>query len=278
VQDLTFIRGDGAFDVVALLPAPSNAAVGRPLGLDLHLDRLESTCHSLRLEMPKVESINDWVHEMGRANGPGICRMIITRGQSAKGLPPKCIMLHEPPATYPPAMRLKSMAAPWHFGYALPPLQDPPSYSQRVDIDSWTTVKWMSYAPNCLMTRVAQEHGADDAMLIAADGRVLDGPNFAIGFVIGERLRLVHAGANRMLPSCTQMLVVKAAEEAGLPLDEGIVHTHELKDATACFAMSATRHVMPVSDVDERKLGTQDTLLQKLRDAYWRLAEAELQS
>eukprot|EP00931_Biecheleriopsis_adriatica_P120081 TRINITY_DN95229_c0_g1_i1.p1 TRINITY_DN95229_c0_g1~~TRINITY_DN95229_c0_g1_i1.p1 ORF type:complete len:329 (+),score=58.33 TRINITY_DN95229_c0_g1_i1:54-1040(+) len=276
VHDLTFIRGDGAFEVVSLLPAPSNGAIGMPIGMSLHLDRLESTCRSLRLAMPhSAERIAEWVSHSARVNGPGSCRIIQTRGQPTKDVPPQLWILHDPPSAAAASLSLKSMKAPWHIGYT-EPLSDPPAYSDKLDVDSWKTVKWMSYAPNCLVTRMAQEHGAEDALLIAADGRVLDGPNFAVGFVIGGALRLVDAASNRMLPSCTQMLAVLAAKSAGLPVQEGCVHIDEVRNASAGFAMSATRHITPLSSVDGVTFDMQNSFLCDLQAAYWRLANEEL--
>lgn len=278
VHDLTFVRGDGAFEVISLLPSPANSSHGVPVGMQLHVDRLESTCRSLRLPLVySTKQIIEWVRMMGKNHGPGGVRVVLTRGDPSLDLPQKCIMLHLAPATYPSKMKLKTIAAPWHLGFAFPPLENPPDYSSKMDIDAFTTVKYMSYAPNCLMTRVANEHGADDALLLAADGRVLDGPNFAVGFVIDDRLRLVAAGANRMLPSCTQALAVQAANSASLPFDESTVHMDEVARATAAFALSATRHVFPIGFIDGRKLDTEDKLLQDLVAAYWRTVEAEAQ-
>merc|ERR1712129_392104 len=121
----------------------------------------------------------------------------------------------------------------------------------------------------------ANEHGADDALLLAADGRVLDGPNFAVGFVIDGRLRLVAAGANRMLPSCTQALAVQAAKSASLPFEESTVHIDEVARATAALALSATRHVCPIGFINDREMDMEDKLVQDLAAAYWRTAEAE---
>lgn len=222
MHDLTFLRGDGAFDVVSLLPSPTDAAVGVPLGLKLHLDRMGSTCRSLRLPLPHdLGRIGEWVREFGRTQGPGSCRVIVTRGAPGHGVDPKCLMLHDPPAKWPQQMRLKSVDASWHFGYALPPLD---ADKEETTLGLWSTIKWTSYAANCLMTRIAQEQGADDALLVAADGRVLDGPNFAVGFFLGGQLRLVDPRANRMLPSCTQMLAIQAARSAAIPMQEGLAH------------------------------------------------------
>jgi len=280
VHDLTFIRGDGAFEVISLLPSPVESSVGVPVGMQLHIDRLMSTCRNLRLPMEQSTSqITQWVREVGRANGPGGCRVVLTRGEPSIDLKPKCIMLHTPPASWPSNFRLKTIAAPWHLGFALPPSESAPEYSAtKIDINEWTTVKYMSYAPNCLMTRVAGEHGADDAMLLASDGRVLDGPTFAVGFVIDGKLRFIGAAANRMLPSCTQGLAVQAAVASGLPFEETMVHMDEVAKATSAFAMSATRHVQPIACIDDLVFNEQDALLEDLRSAYWRVAEAEAQN
>lgn len=278
-HDLTFVRGDGAFEVVSLLPSPSNADHGVPVGMQLHLDRMEGTCRSLRLPLPHPKpKITEWVRALGREAGPGSCRFVVTRGNAAKGIGSRILMLHDPPVEWSTAWSLKSMEAPWHLGYGLPPALEAPSYGEKVDIGSWKTIKWMSYAPNCLVTRVAQEHGMDDALLLAADGRVLDGPNFAVGFVLGGRLKLIDAGVNRMLPSCTQMLVVQAAAAAGLPLEEGCITLEEARTAEAAFAMSATRHVLPIAGLDGRPLAVDHDLVTKLQKAYWKLLDDEVRA
>merc|ERR1712186_259908 len=110
------------------------------------------------------------------------------------------------------------------------------------------------------------------------DGRVLDGPNFTVGFLIDRQLRLISPGANRLLPSCTQELVSRAATAAGLPLAEGTVHIDEVQGAVAGFAMSATRHVLPLGAIDGRELSAQEPLIRSLQEAYWRLLDGEVQA
>mmetsp|Transcript_118560 Transcript_118560/g.185123 ORF Transcript_118560/g.185123 Transcript_118560/m.185123 type:complete len:178 (+) Transcript_118560:1-534(+) len=173
-------------------------------------------------------------------------------------------------------MRLVSMSAPWHIGYSLPFAANPPAYSDNVDVDAWHTIKWMSYAPNCLVTRLAKEKDADDALLLAADGRVLDGPNFAVGFVIEGKIRFISPGANHMLPSCTQAMSIEAAKAAGLPYSEEAVQLKEMQSATAAFAMSATRHIKAVTAIDGKPLQTDSDLFLKLEKAYWSLVDAEV--
>lgn len=272
VHDLTVIRGDGAFEVISLIPSSKDKSVGVPFGQQPHLDRLKWTCDNLRLPLKcGFDSIDKWVRDIGRTKGPGSCRIIHTRGEAKKGVDPKVIMLHDPPATYSP-IKLKTIQATWHLGYSLPALEK--GQGSEKDIGLWTTIKWMSYAPNCLMTRMANEAGADDALLLAKDGRVLDGPNFAVGFVIEGKIRFVSGPMNRMLPSCTQGLVVQAAQADGLPHEETVVHSTEMSKATAGFAMSATRHVLPLTAIDEVKLNTEDPLLKQLQQSYWKLADA----
>lgn len=275
LHDLTFIRGDGVFEVVPLLPSPSDRSKGIPVGLSLHLDRMQNTCNSVRLPMlHPAETITSWVRQLGEEKGPGGCRIVFTRGDPAYGVSPRCVMLHFalPPAAAP--MTLQSIEAPWHLGcYASPSATDAPPKPGL-----WTTVKWTSYAPNCLMSRIAAEHGAGDALLLAADGRVLDGPNFAVGFIIAGKVRLVCPRLNRLLPSCTQAMAVAALRDVGIPMEEGVVEFTEVMDrASAAFAMSATRHVAPISAINGQPFATDDELLMSLQDAYWRYIEAELQ-
>jgi len=277
VHDLTFIRGDGAFDVVSLLPSPADTGVGVPVGLRLHLDRLDATCRSARLGLPhSLNRIESWVKQLGRESGPGSCRIVITRGQPLRSVEPKCLLIHDAPQTPSTGLRLQSMEAPWHMAFSLPRNAAPTSYSDKLQLDAWKTIKWMSYAPNCLATRLAGEQGADDALLVTNDGRILDGPNFAVGFVIGGTLRFVCANTHRMLPSCTQVMAVRAAREAGLPVEESSISLEEAMAAPAGFVMSATRHVTPILSLDGTEKQSGNALLCDLQAAYWRHLSAEI--
>jgi len=280
VHDLTFIRGDGAFEVVSLIPSPSDPSVGVPTGVKLHLDRLKSTCGSLRLPLEHdFSAITEWLTSLGKEHGPGYARIIITRGNpDKKEAASRCIMLHNAPPNWPAEMRLVSMSAPWHIGYAMAYSESPPAYSDNIGVDAWHTIKWMSYAPNVLVTRLATEKGANDALLIAADGRVLDGPTFAIGFIIDGKIRFIAAGANHMLPSCTQAMVVQAAKAAGLPFSEDRVTKEEMQSATAAFIMSANRHVCPVAAIDGKPFQMDDAVLLQLKKAYWSLVDDEVRA
>ena len=60
-------------------------------------------------------------------------------------------------------------------------------------------VKSLSYAANMLCTRLAQERGFDEALLVTPHGRVLEAPTSSL-FWVDARRRPLHAAALRAHP------------------------------------------------------------------------------
>ncbi len=49
-------------------------------------------------------------------------------------------------------------------------------------------IKSLSYAPNMLAVRIAREQGAEDALFVTADGRVLEASCASFFYVLGDTL------------------------------------------------------------------------------------------
>ena len=99
-----------------------------------------------------------------------------------------------------------------------------------------------------LATRLAQEAGADDAVLVTPHGRVLEAPTRSIFAVIAGVLRTPPL-SDHILDSITRRAVLGVAdvEERPMTLDE-------LLGAEEAFLASTTHEVMPIHRVDDREL------------------------
>jgi branched-chain amino acid aminotransferase len=213
--DEGLLRGDGAFEVIRVYE-------GRPFALDEHLTRLERSAFSLRLPVD-LEAVRADAWRLLASAGVGpdheLLRIVITRGG-------RRLLFTEPMHRAPDRIRLATI-----------------TYSPTRILDG---VKSLSYAANMLATRLAQEQGFDEALLITPHGRVLEAPTSSI-FWVADGSLFTPPLDEHILASITRAVVidVTGAAERACTLDA-------LLDADEAFLASTTREVEPIAAVDER--------------------------
>ncbi|HKG02278.1 MAG TPA: aminotransferase class IV [Conexibacter sp.] len=216
--DEGLLRGDGVFEVLRLYG-------GRPFALDEHLERLGSSAANLRLPIELDAVRADVARLLDAAGGqpdPGCLRIVLTRGG-------RRLLLTESLPEHAPAIRLATVT------YAPVRLLD--------------GIKSLSYGANMLATRLAQEQGADEALLVTPHGRVLEAPTSSIFWVVGGVVRTPPL-SDHILASITRALAIElaGAEERSCTRDE-------LLAADEAFLASTTRELQPVASVDGQPIG-----------------------
>lgn len=217
VMDEGLLRGDGVFEVARVY-------AGVPYALDEHLERMARSAAGLRLPLDAEAFAADaeTLLAAGQPDAEGYLRLVATRGG-------RRILLLEPLKASPDTLALVSV----RFG---------PS---RV-LDQ---IKSLSYAANMLVTRLAAEQGADEALLVTPHGRVLEGPRQSfVCSLDGERL-VTPPLTDHVLDSITRRRVL----ETGL-VDERAISADELPFATEAFLAATTREVHPVHAIDGVRL------------------------
>ncbi|TML97120.1 MAG: 4-amino-4-deoxychorismate lyase [Actinobacteria bacterium] len=232
VTDAGLLRGDGVFEVVRLYG-------GRPYALDEHLARMTRSADNLRLpfDASAVEADARALLDAA-APGDGLLRLVVTRGGHR-------LALLEPLPDYPPAISLG-------FVEYVPP---------RV-LDG---IKSLSYGANMLATRLAQERGFDEALLVTPHGRVLEGPTSSIFVAFDGRL-VTPPLDEHVLDSITRRRVLEVTDAVERP-----VTVDELRSASGAFLASTTREVQPVHHIEDIELDVNDALV---REAVQRTREA----
>lgn len=93
--------------------------------------------------------------------------------------------------------------------------------------------------------------GVDEALMVAADGSILEGLSSNFFAVRGDRLRTEEA---RVLPGVTRAIVLELAE-ALLATERTALRVAELDDASECFITSVSREILPVVAIDGKDVG-----------------------
>jgi branched-chain amino acid aminotransferase len=212
------LRGDGVFEVVRLYG-------GRPYALDEHLERMTRSAHRLRLPFDPAEVREDAAALLAAADaGDDQLRLVVTRGGTRLGI-------IEPLRPHPETVALATV-----------------TYAPTRILDQ---IKSLSYAGNMLATRLAQEQGADEALLVTPHGRVLEGPTSTLFCALGDEPDALVTPPldDHVLDSITRRRVIEltGARERPVTLDE-LLGARE-----ACLA-STTREVQAVRTVDGHAL------------------------
>jgi branched-chain amino acid aminotransferase len=243
VTDEGLLRGDGVFEVARLYD-------GEPFALGEHLARMERSAENLRLEFDRELVEADIGRLLAAADrGDGLLRALLTRGGHR-------VTLLEPLPEVPASIALGCVTyAPTHV------------------MDG---IKSLSYAANMLASRLAREHGFDEALFVSPEGRVLEAPTASFFWVSSGQL-LTPPLSEHVLDSITRRLII---DDAGGR--EQTATLAELGSAEEAFIASSVREVLPVHRVEDHHFppdgpvtsATADTVREHIRAALGRATPA----
>jgi len=100
----------------------------------------------------------------------------------------------------------------------------------------------------------AQRRGADDAVFLAADGTVLEGPVTNVWWRL-ERVLYTPALELGILAGVTRATLIEEAARLGYEVREGVFPIEHMRGAEEAFTSSSIREVMPVVGLDGASLG-----------------------
>lgn len=118
----------------------------------------------------------------------------------------------------------------------------------------------------------AYDHGAETCVLTDGRGYVTEGPGFNLFLVQQGR---VQTPESHVLEGVTRRTVLDLCAEEGIPAEATRVPVERLREADEVFLASTAGGVLPVTRLDDRRVGdgTPGPLTTRLREAYWRRKE-----
>ena len=231
-DDEGVLRGRSVFETLRVYG-------GMPFMLAAHLDRLATSAARLRLAAPLRDEFEQAVFD-AIAAGDELdvsVRLLWSAGREGGGPPAGLVLV----STLPPD------------------LDELRAHGLRVAVVRWAAgalagVKSTSYAANMAAQAEAAERGADDALLVAPDGTVLEASTSNAWFREGTRL-LTPSLALPLLAGVTRAAVGRLAPQAGYEVEEGSYALERLLRADEVFLTSSVREVAPVIAVDGLPVG-----------------------
>lgn len=230
VFDWGLQRGYGAFELL-------RSYGGKAFRAREHVARLQRSLEIMRLIGPDMADVEEWVHRQAAEGGDCFVRVLVTAGSRdpLHESPSRTIVLWEQPPEAPEQYRLLPLPGPWHAGGVPSEL---------------TGAKTLSYAPNMASMLEAHAQGFDDALLLARDGTVLEGPTFTAAWVTGGVLEVPGLDLGT-LASITREAAIEVAADHGVPVAEGAYPLERLLAADEVIALSTVREVAPVVAVGD---------------------------
>ena len=260
IFDRGFLFADGVYEVTPVVN-------GRLVDYDAHVERLNRSLGELKMAWPcTVAELRTMHVELIARNklNEGIIYMQVTRGVADR-------MFNFPKDTasslvaFPQVMKLI----------------DNPNATTGVKIITTPDLRWarrdiktvMLLAP-VLGKQEAYENGAYEAWMIE-DGKVTEGTSSNAYIVKGNKV-ITRPISNSILNGCTRRALFRLAKEHGVEIEERLFTADEAYEADEAFLTSASQFVMPITEIDGKRIGggQPGPVVRKLRELFLEEAQA----
>jgi branched-chain amino acid aminotransferase len=243
VLDHGLLYGDGIFEGI-------RAYNGRVFKLERHIDRLFDSAKALRLELPFARhEIIEIVLETCRRNAitDGYIRLVVTRGIGGLGI--------DPSSCHRPEVIVIARPVLSFYREASQGIRLVTSSLRRPSPDTLSpSIKSLNYVNNVLARMEANEHGADEALLLDVNGYVAEATADNIFLVTRQGLATPRTATN--LDGITRETVLEIARDLGVAYEERPFSLFEVWTAREVFVCGTGAEVVPVVSVDGRLIGS----------------------
>lgn len=239
-DDAGLLRGLAAFETLRVYG-------GRPFAMTEHLQRLALSASRMHLSIPPSSELESLADQALQAAATPDCslRFTVTGGRPGSGPVAMAMVLRLP----------KDLESTRTRGIGVVALQLGTDPSVRRH-SPWLLdgVKSTSYAVNMAAWDEARRRGAEDAVFLATNGTVLEGPVTNIWWKRGSAL-FTPALELGILAGVTRAYVIQVAAETGYEVQEGAYPLQAMAAADEAFTSSSVRELMPIVTLDGDAVG-----------------------
>ena len=259
IFDRGFLFADGVYEVTPVVN-------GKLVDYEAHVERLNRSLGELKMAWPCSVAELRVMHEELIARNKlqeGIIYMQVTRGVADRMF------------NFPKDAKSSLVAFPQVLK-----LIHNPNATTGVKIITTPDLRWarrdiktvMLLAP-VLGKEEAYQKGAYEAWMIE-DGKVTEGTSSNAYIVKGNKV-ITRPISNSILNGCTRRALFRMAAEHGVEIEERLFTADEAYDADEAFLTSASQFVMPITEIDGKRIGggQPGPVVRKLRELF--LEEAQ---
>lgn len=242
VEDRGFAYGDAVFETM-------RAYGGDIFRWDAHAARLARACETLQLDHGlTAATLRERIDETLEANGfdDAYVKLSLTRGVQPGTIDPH-------PTVDPTVVVIAKPLS--RGGIDSTPVYDGPATVQTTKVQKPSAraipadVKTHNYLASVLARLELRVTGADEAMLLDADGYVASGAVANLFFVDGTALKTPSLDGP-VLPGVTRQTVIEIANSEGIPVETGQYTPDQVREATEAFLTNSTWELRPIQTID----------------------------
>jgi branched-chain amino acid aminotransferase len=242
--DHGFLYGDGIFETL-------RAYNGRVFKLDEHIERLLGSAKAIHLTIPlDVSEIKEVIERAVEINAlrEAYIRMTVSRGTGEPGLDlglcpvPTVVVYAKEMTGYPEEMYKRGVKVAIVGARRVSPRALDPR------------AKSCNFLNNIMARIEAESEGAVEGIMLSDDGYVTEGSTSNI-FIVKDGILITPPTDIGVLPGITRNTAINLAGDSGIEFREEIFGKDELYQAEECFLTNTSYEVMPVVQIDGRRIG-----------------------
>lgn len=255
VEDRGYQFGDGVYEVIRMYN-------GQFFTYDEHIERLYASAAKIDLEIPYSKpELRALVDSLMKANdiGTGNVYLQITRGEQS---PRNHVIPSTPPEAVLTASASEVPRDTTLFENGRKAILEEDVRWLRCDIKS------LNLLGNSIAKNKAHQAGAFEAILHRGEN-VTEG-SAANAYMIKDGKLITHVSNNLILEGITRQVILRVAEESGIPVVESGFTLTDLAGADEVFISSTTIEVTPIIEIDGKIVGDgkRGPITKKLHDAF----------
>jgi D-alanine transaminase len=254
IFDRGFLFADGVYEVTAVIG-------GKFVDYDAHMERLDRSLKELAMAWPCSEAELRHMHEeLARRNklAEGIIYMQVTRGAADRDF------------RFPKDAKSSLVAFT-----QVQKLVENPNAAAGVKVVTIPDIRWarrdiksvMLLAP-VLGKQRAHEQGAFEGWMVE-DGKITEGTS-SNAYIVKDGKVITRPLSNAILAGCTRRALFRMAKEHDVAIEERLFTPEEAYQADEAFLTSASSFVLPIVEIDGKRIGggQPGPVARKLREIY----------
>lgn len=243
VFDHGLLYGDGVFEGIRFYKR-------KAFCLEAHLRRLSHSAAAIGLMLPyTLDELGTAIEDVIRAyaEADGYLRLVITRGEGSLGIDPA---LCQRATAFIIADRI-AVVAPHVLEQGAKLVI---ASTRRLPPDGLDPrLKSLNYLNHVLARMEASHAGADEAVLLNAQGYVTEGTTDNI-FIVRDGMLMTPPVTDGALEGVTRDIVLQLARELGIACSERTLGPYDLYTADECFLTGTAVELVPVREINARML------------------------